>query len=127
MFFKLTARNPYRDLIRNVRRIIVSPSSNAEKLVSFKELYTVLKPKLLENERYLNTQAAFAQRCEHWNQRDVVSIKPVTNQNNPWLQFKREFEQAITAEDSYEQRIKTITIALAWFYTNEYKDDWIAD
>jgi hypothetical protein len=101
--------------------------SSAEKCADLKELHAILNAKLLENERYLNSQAAFAQRCTHWNERDVASIKPVTNLKNPWLRFKREFEEVITGEYSYEQKIIYITTALAWFYVDDYKDDWLVD
>lgn len=127
MFFKLNARNPYRDLVRNVRRIVVSDFSAAEKCAAFNELRSLLKAKLFENERFLNSQTAFAQRCQHWNERDVTSIKPVTNLKNPWLRFKREFEDIVMSEASYDQKLKAMTTALAWFYTNEHKDDWIVD
>jgi hypothetical protein len=127
MSFKFTARNPYRDLLRNVRKIVVNNSSATEKYNQLKQLYSQLKPKLLENERYLNSQAAFAQRCVHWNQTDVTSIKPVSNLKNPWLRFKREFEQALHAEQSNEQKLVYITTALAWFYVDDNKEDWIVD
>jgi hypothetical protein len=94
MFFKMTSRNAYRDLVRNARRICVAEMSDEEKSVAFQELYTLLQTKLDETERSLNSQPAYAQRCEHWNQRDVHSIKRVS-------------------------------CALAWFYSNPWKDDWI--
>jgi hypothetical protein len=127
MFFKLTARNPYRDLVRNARRIVLSDQNEQTKAAAFAELYAVMKPRLAENERLLNSQAAFAQRCAHWNQVDISSIKPVCNLKNPWLRFKREFEQVINASSTANEAVKTVSIALAWFYTSEHKDDWIVD
>lgn len=124
MFFKLTAKNAYRDLIRNARRITVAQITEDEKANSFSELYKLLKPKLYENESCLNSQAAFAKRCQHWNERtDIKSIRPVKNTRNPWLQFKREFEAAIKYDP--EQAVKRISIALAWFYQEPNRDDWL--
>jgi hypothetical protein len=127
MFFKLTARNPYRDLVRNARRIATSDANEQDKTKAFAELYAVLKPKLLENERMLNSQTAFSKRCSHWNERDVASIKQVNNLKNPWLQFKREFESAVSASEDASQAVRTVSIALAWFYNQAYRDDWIVD
>ena len=122
MFFKLTARNAYRDLVRNARRVAISQLSDSEKSVAFKELYTMLQPKLHENERTLCVSPAFSKRCDHWNQRDIDQIKPVNNMRNPWLRFKREFEQSLDGK----MPSKNIEIALAWFYAAPYRDDWIA-
>jgi hypothetical protein len=43
MFFKLTSRNSYRDLVRNARRISIADMSDSEKSVAFQELYTLLE------------------------------------------------------------------------------------
>ena len=123
MLFKLTSRNAYRDLVRNARRICVSDKSETEKSEAFQELYNMLQRKLDETERSLNSQSAYAKRCEHWNQRDTASIKPVKTEKNPWLLFKREFVNAMS--QPVEFHAKRISTALAWFYTVPYKDDWI--
>ena len=126
MFFKLTAKNAYRDLVRNARRIVVSQISDSDKAKAFAELYSMLQPKLYENERSLNSEAAFAQRCQHWNALpDIHSIRPVKNMRNPWLRFKREFEQAIKLTP--QQAVRSVSIALAWFYNDPYRDDWLVD
>jgi len=123
MFFKLTSRNAYRDLIRNSRRICIADISDQEKSSAFQELWQLLHQKLDETERSLNVQPAYAQRCDHWNQRDVRSIKPVKNENNPWLRFKREFVDAMSQD--VELHAKRVSTALAWFYADPWKDDWI--
>jgi hypothetical protein len=46
---------------------------------------------------------------------------------NPWLQFKREFESAVSASEDASQAVRTVSIALAWFYNQAYRDDWIVD
>ena len=125
MFFKLTARNAYRDLVRNARRVAVSKLSDSEKSVAFKELYTMLQPKLHENERTLCVSPAFSKRCEHWNQRDISSIKPVTSLRNPWLLFKREFEQVL--QQPQELQATLMSKAIMWFYNRDHRDDWLAD
>ena len=63
MFFKMTSKNPYRNLVRNARRISISSHSDEAKLQLFHKLHDTLKDILLENERNLNTSPAFSQRC----------------------------------------------------------------
>jgi hypothetical protein len=123
MFFKLTSRNAYRDLVRNCRRICLSELSDNEKSEAFQELFKLLSPKLDETERSLNSQTAYAKRCEHWNGLDTASIKRVTTEKNPWLLFKREFVNAMS--QPVEFHAKRVSVALAWFYAAPYKDDWV--
>ena len=122
MYFKLVSKNAYRDLVRNARRICISQISDSEKSDAFKELHETLKRRLGETTRTLNLEAAFAKRCKHWNQRDLPDIKPVKTLRNPWLRFKREFVNAMHAKNPS----RSIQIALAWFYANDSRDDWIA-
>ena len=121
MYFKLTSKNGYRDLVRNARRISISELSDSEKREAYQELYEVLKPRLGEMTHLLNAEAAYAQRITHWNQRDVAVLKPVTNVRNPWLRFKREFVDAIHARNAS----RAVEVALAWFYQHPHRDDWI--
>ena len=125
MFFKFTARNAYRDLVRNARRIVVSKLSDQEKSEAFKELITLLQPKLRENEKTLCSSPAFAKRCDHWGQLDVASIRPVTTLRNPWLSFKREFEQAL--QQPQELQATSVSKALMWFMNTSHRDDWLPD
>ena len=121
MYFKLTSKNGYRDLVRNARRISISELSDSEKREAYQELYEVLKPRLGETTRLLNSEAAYAQRITHWNERDVAVLKPVTNVRNPWLRFKREFVDAIDARNAS----RAVEVALAWFYQHPHRDDWV--
>jgi len=123
MFFKLTSRNAYRDLLRNARRICIADMSESEKSEAFQELFNMLQQKLDETTRSLNDQPAYARRCEHWNQRDIAVMKPVKNVRNPWLQFKREFVAALSQD--VEIHAKRVSTALAWFYATPYRDDWL--
>jgi len=122
MYFKLVSKNAYRDLVRNARRISISELSDSEKREAFQELYETLKPRLGETTRTLNIETAYAPRCQHWNQRDLADLKPVSNLRNPWLRFKREFVDALHAKDPSRE----VQIALAWFYHHPHRDDWIA-
>lgn len=120
MFFKLTSKNAYRDLLKNAKRVAVSEEK--DKVAEYQKLYDLLKSRLYENESCLNSSPAFAARCVHWNQNnDIRSIKPVTNMKNPWLQFKREYQNALKQKDA-EVRISK---ALAWFYASRYTEDWV--
>jgi hypothetical protein len=125
MFFKFTARNAYRDLVRNARRIVVSKLSDEEKSEAFKELITLLQPKLHENEKTLCSSPAFAKRCDYWGQLDVASIRPVTTLRNPWLSFKREFEQSLQLPQ--ELQATSVSKALMWFMNTSHRDDWLPD
>jgi hypothetical protein len=125
MFFKLTNRNAYRDFVRNARRIALSSDSYHKKFEDYKQLYNLLAPRMLENERLLNSNPAFSQRCEYWNVREFSSIRPVKNERNPWLAFKREFESAMQ-EGAY-WGTDSISRALGWFYDSAHRDDWIVD
>jgi hypothetical protein len=124
MFFKFTNRNPFRDLLRNARRVATSELSDSDKIAAYRDLHRLISPRLIENERFLNSQPAFSKRAEHWNQRDITSIRTVRNEHNPWLRFKREFEQAVTNDTT---ALRAISIALAWFYNETNNDDWIND
>ena len=121
MHFKLVSKNGYRDLVRNARRISISELSDSEKREAFQELFELLKPRLGETTRTLNAEAAYADRCTHWNQRDIAVLKPVKTDRNPWLRFKREFVNCLHAKDA----TKRVEVALAWFYQHEHRDDWI--
>jgi hypothetical protein len=123
MFFKLTSRNAYRDLVRNARRICIADMSDSEKSEAFQELWTILQPKLDETTRSLMVQPAYAKRCEHWNERDIANLKPVNTEKNPWLQFKREFVDAMS--QPHDVHAKRVSVALAWFYAAPYRDDWV--
>ena len=124
MYFKFSNANPFRDFVRHAHRIATATVEEAERHQLYRDLYRVANTRLVETERFLNASPAFAARCEHWNQRDVESIKPMRNVRNPWLRFKREFEVAINqpATESHRQ----ISVALSWFDYNMYKEDWIA-
>lgn len=125
MFFKLTNRNPFRDLVRNARRIATANIDSSEKIKAYNDLYKLLSSRLSETERYLNSQTAFCKRAEHWNKNDISSIRAVTNLRNPWLSFKREFEHALTLTG--DDSVNAYSRALAWFYANDYTEDWIND
>ena len=98
MKFKFVSRNAFRDLARNLRRIVISKANAEEKDEQFRRLYEQLKPQLRENTRLLNNQTAFSSRCQHWNQLDSRLYKPVRNAKNPWLTLKQEFEQELQQE-----------------------------
>ena len=97
MRFKMASRNPFRDFVRNLRRISISDYTDEEKHNLFYELWNNLSPKLSETELYLNSSPAYSSRCEHWNYRElnIQSIVPVSNLKNPYLRLKREFETTI--------------------------------
>jgi hypothetical protein len=122
MYFKLVSKNAYRDLVRNARRISISELSDNEKSEAFQELFQLLEKRLDESTRSLNTEAAYASRCQHWNQRDVAQLQPVTTLRNPWLRFKREFVFALRSKSV----CRNVEIALAWFYQAPHRDDWVA-
>jgi hypothetical protein len=117
--------NPYRELTTNSINIIRKTTTAEQKLSEFKKLHKKLHKKLFENEHLLNVSPAFATRCEHWNQLDIESIKPVTTLKNPWLSFKRQFEIAVALPA--EQAVLVISKELGWFTSNSYTADWIKE
>ena len=126
MRFKMASRNPFRDFVRNLRRISISDHTDEEKDDLFHELWYNLSPKLSETELYLNSSPAYSSRCEHWNYRElnVQSIVPVSNLKNPYLRLKREFETAM-ANESNERFVTAVSKSLMWFYVQPYRDDWV--
>ena len=126
MRFKMASRNPFRDFVRNLRRISISDYTVEEKYNLFHELWNNLSPKLSETELYLNSSPAYSSRCEHWNYRDldIQSIVPVSNLKNPYLRLKREFETAM-AYKSNERFVTAVSKSLMWFYVQPYRDDWV--
>ena len=126
MRFKMASRNPFRDFVRNLRRISISDCTDEEKHNLFYELWDNLSPKLSETELYLNSSPAYSSRCEHWNYRDldIHSIVPVSNLKNPYLRLKREFETAM-AYESNERFVTAVSKSLMWFYVQPYRDDWV--
>ena len=126
MRFKMASRNPFRDFVRNLRRISISDRTDEEKHNLFYELWNNLSPKLSETELYLNSSPAYSSRCEHWNYRElnVQSIVPVSNLKNPYLRLKREFETAM-ASKSNERFVTAVSKSLMWFYVQPYRDDWV--
>ena len=126
MRFKMASRNPFRDFVRNLRRISISDYTVEEKHNLFHELWNNLSPKLSETELYLNSSPAYSSRCEHWNYRElnVQSIVPVSNLKNPYLRLKREFETAM-ANESNERFVTAVSKSLMWFYVQPYRDDWV--
>ena len=126
MRFKMASRNPFRDFVRNLRRISISDYTVEEKYNLFHELWNNLSPKLSETELYLNSSPAYSSRCEHWNYRELIvqSIVPVSNLKNPYLRLKREFETAM-ASKSNERFVTAVSKSLMWFYVQPYRDDWV--
>ena len=126
MRFKMASRNPFRDFVRNLRRISISKYTDEEKQNLFHELWDNLSTKLSETELYLNSSPAYSSRCEHWNYRElnVQSIVPVSNLKNPYLRLKREFETAM-ANESNERFVTAVSKSLMWFYVQPYRDDWV--
>lgn len=126
MRFKMASRNPFRDFVRNLRRISISDRTDEEKHNLFYELWNNLSPKLSETELYLNSSPAYSSRCEHWNYRElnVQSIVPVSNLKNPYLRLKREFETAM-ASKSNKRFVTAVSKSLMWFYVQPYRDDWV--
>ena len=125
MYFKLKNKNPFRDFLYHAQRINRSKLTDLERATEYENLYKVIHKRLNESEKFLNSQTAFSKRCIHWNQREVSSIKPVTNSKNPWIMFKREFENAVKANKS--EVATHVSIALGWFHANPYVEDWIND
>lgn len=126
MRFKMTSKNPFRNFVRNLRKITISNVTDEEKITLYHDLWSELNLKLSETERYLNSSPAYSSRCDHWNYYNykIDSIIPVTNIKNPYLQIKREFIDAITNKTD-KDFVRAVSKSLMWFYITPYKDDWV--
>ena len=125
MRFKMTSKNPFRNFVKNLRRISISNLNDKDKEILYRQLYNEMKNNLKESEVYLNSSPAFAERCKHWNQINILaSITPVRNLKNPFLRLKREIEDALNnSVDSY--LVRSVSKSLMWFYAAPYSDDWV--
>jgi len=75
MFFKLTAKNAYRDLVKNIKIIASSKElKDKDKFIAYQSLFKLLKQRLQESERNVNSQTAFSNKCAHWNAIHVKKI-----------------------------------------------------
>jgi len=126
MRFKMTSKNPFRNFVRNLRRITISNITDEEKITLYHDLWSELNLKLSETERYLTSSPAYSSRCDHWNyyNHKVDSIIPITNIKNPYLQIKREFIDAITNKTD-KDFVRAVSKSLMWFYITPYRDDWV--
>ena len=122
----MTSKNPFRNFVKNLRRITISDITAEEKDTLYHDLWCELSPKLSETERYLNSSPAYSTRCDHWNQvnSDVASIVQVSNIKNPYLKLKHEFADAM-ARTSNELFVRSVSKSLMWFQVTPYKDDWV--
>ena len=126
MRFKMTSKNPFRNFVKNLRRITISDITDEEKDTLYHDLWCEISPKLSETERYLNSSPAYSSRCDHWNQIKLTpdSIVQVSNMKNPYLKLKQEFTDAM-ARTSNELFVRSVSKSLMWFQVTPYKDDWV--
>lgn len=113
--------NPFVQFYNQIKSIATDSKGN--KAERYKDVYKRMSHKLKENERYLVSQPAFNARFQHWNQRDIESIRPVTNANNPWIQFKRGVVSALN-ESALEQLVQK---EILWLEANTHRLDWLND
>ena len=128
MRFKMTSQNPFRNFVRNLRRITISELEDKEKDEFYRQLYDEMKNDLKESEFCLNSSPAFAKRCKHWNQieSNIIYIRPVRTLKNPFLCLKREIENVLNnSVDSY--LVRSVSKSLMWFYATPYRDDWVTE
>jgi len=125
MRFKMTSKNPFRNFVRNLRRITISNLNDKDKDILYHQLYNEMKNNLKESEIYLNSSPAFAERCKYWNQINILdSITPVRNLKNPFLCLKREIEYALSTSVN-TRLVRSVSKSLMWFYAVPYRDDWV--
>ena len=125
MRFKMTSKNPFRNFVKNLRRISISNLNDNDKDILYRQLYNEMKKNLKESEVYLNSSPAFAERCKHWNQINILaSITPVRNLKNPFLCLKREIEYALNTSVN-THLVRSVSRSLMWFYAAPYSDDWV--
>jgi hypothetical protein len=125
MYFKVNSKNPYKNLVKNLKKITTCNKSDYEKVNLYRSLYVFLDKSLNNtSEQYLNNYTTY--NYPQWNELMDNKVKyTVTNINNPWLRLKNEFEEHL--QDNPKDLVNSVSKSLSWFYNTPYLEDWITN
>ena len=118
MKLKFDSKNPYRNLIKNLRRLVLTKTDMEYE-------FSVL-------EAYAQTQCSTSYIYSHPSIKffniDAKTASAKKDQTafvkNPWEQVRTEFLHAMTCDR--RERDKIISKSLAWFYYTPRTEDWIS-
>ena len=118
MNLKFDSKNPYRNLAKNLRKMVLTKTDVEQ------ELRTL--------EKYAKTQCSNVILLSHPSIKffdvdaDGVSDKEDHSEfsMNPWEQLRTEFLHAMSVRDRRERQL-AISKAVAWFYSTERSEDWV--
>ena len=118
MKLKFDSKNPYRNLIKNLRRLVLAKTDMEYE-------FSVL-------ETYAQTQCSTSHIYSHPSIKffnvDAKTASAKKNQKdfeiNPWEEVRTEFLRAMTCDR--RERYEIISKSLAWFYYTPRTEDWIS-
>lgn len=118
MKLKFDSKNPYRNLIKNIRKLILSKTEDVEK--EFLLLETYAQTQCTTNHLYKHPSIKFFNI-------DVNSVPDEEDHSdftkNPWEQVRTEFLHAMTC--NHDEQTKLLSKSLMWFYIIPRTEDWV--
>lgn len=118
MNLKFDSKNPYRNLAKNLRKMVL--------------VKTEVEQELKTLEKYAKTQCSSVFLLSHpsikFFEVDVNGMSDKEDHSqfslNPWEQLRTEFLHAMTVRDRRERDV-AISKAVSWFYSIERSGDWV--
>ena len=118
MNLKFDSKNPYRNLAKNLRKMVLAKTEVEQELKTL--------------EKYAETQCSSVFLFSHPSIKffdvDVNGVSDGKDHSefamNPWEQLRTEFLHAMTVRDRRERDV-AISKAVSWFYSIERSGDWV--
>ncbi len=119
MKLKFDSKNPYRNLAKNLRKLVLAKTDVEQELKTL--------------EKYAKTQCSSVFLLSHPSIKFFdVDVNGVSDKEchfdfslNPWEQLRTEFLHAMT-RDRRERNV-VLSKSVAWFYNTERSEDWARD
>jgi len=120
MNLKFDSKNPYRNLAKNLRKMVLAKTDVEQELKTL--------------EKYAKTQCSSVFLLSHPSIKFFeVEVNGVSDEEdyfdfslNPWEQLRTEFLHAMTVRDRRERDV-ALSKSVAWFYSTERSEDWVKD
>ena len=118
MNLKFDSKNPYRNLAKNLRKMVLAKTDVEQELKTL--------------EKYAKTQCSSVFLLSHPSIKFFdVDVNGMSDEEdhfdfslNPWEQLRTEFLHAMTVRDRRERDV-AISKAVSWFYSIERSGDWV--
>ena len=119
MNLKFDSKNPYRNLAKNLRKMVLAKTDVEQELKTL--------------EKYAKTQCSSVFLLSHPSIKFFdVDVNGVSDEEdhfdfslNPWEQLRTEFLHAMTRDR--RERDVVLSKSVAWFYNTERSEDWARD